>query len=132
MNYKYGIKCIDLQERYPNFIEDYKNNKIIWKTASEYITGCIRTFLICFVKLKFTTLDCQVCSYPHNTSADYIVLCKTNELSFLLSILKDNNFYPNNAKRIEMMKEGLLFLDCNLNELNSQNEVLTYNQVPSE
>jgi hypothetical protein len=119
MGYKYGIRCLDLTERYPSFIDDCKREKVEWETASDYITGCIRTFMTVIAHIKYSDLNCYCCSYPSEYVSDYIVLVACDNLVFLVSILKDKDFYPNSEKRIQMLKDGLLFLDCDQPFLNA-------------
>jgi hypothetical protein len=110
---------MDLAEMHPDFLSDCENGIVKWETASDYITGCIRTFMVLIAHIDYNDLTCYCCSYPSRYSADYIVLTVYDEHIFLVSILKDSGFYPNDYRRVQMLKDGLLFLDCAQPSLNA-------------
>jgi hypothetical protein len=131
MDYKYGIRCLDLAKKYPSLIDDCKLGKVKWETASDYITGCISTFMLLIAHIKYNDLTCYSCSYPNSYASDYIVLTAYDNQVFLVSILKDNGFYPDNSDRIQMLKDGLLLLDCDQTLLNGVYEALCHNRNQS-
>ncbi len=69
--------------------------------------------MVLIAKISYQYFDCYCCIYPHSFSAEYIVFVDIDNgtLCLLLSTIRDKNFYPNDGRRIHMLKEGLFLLD---------------------
>lgn len=113
MNKKYGIKAVNLNEYFPAFLSDCQNHQITWQEANKDIFNRIHTFLVLIAKIKFKNFKCYCCIYPHSISSEYTVFLDIDAGSFcmLLTTIRDRNFYPNDGRRIHMLKDGLLLLD---------------------
>lgn len=111
---KYGIKMVSLNEYFPSFIDDSKNQSICWQEANKDICGRVQTFLIVIAKIKLHSFKCYCCIYPHSSSAEYTVFVDINlgNLCLLLTTIRDPNPYPNSGQRIQMLKDDLLLLDA--------------------
>ena len=114
MERKYGIKSIPLSEYFPVFLDDCKSHRIMWAKADDDIDGRIQTFLLLIAKIKYRSADCYCCIYPHKSSSEYTVfVCiDSGRLYLILTTIRDNGSYPNSWRRVQMLKDDLLFLDA--------------------
>lgn len=113
----YHIRQINLNEYLPNFLKDNKHHLVHWFFVP-YIPSRIQTFLTLIAKIEYKTFNCCCCSYPHQTSSVYIVFVNIdNGKNFMLiSTIKDD-IYPNSWKRVEKLKEELLFIQTSYEQL---------------
>lgn len=131
---KYGIKSIPLNEHFPAFMDDCQNHRIMWAKADDDICGRIQTFLLLIAKIKYKSADCYYCIYPHESTAEYTVFICINpgQLCLILTTIRDKGFYPNDGRRIQMLKDGLLFLDTPQDILFNIHQGILDQQHPNE
>lgn len=114
----YNIKQIDLDKYIPDFLENNKKHLVHWFFVP-HIPSRIQTFLSLIAKVNYKNFNCYCCSYPHETSADYIVFVDIdNGKNFMLiSTIKDTKQYPDSWKKIERLKNDLIFIQVSYKQL---------------
>lgn len=115
MDRKYGIKNLDLTEKYPDFITDNAAHTVRWLDAMPHITGRIQSFLILIARKRYKGFSCFCCSYPSKYASDYLVLVDIDngEEFMIISTIKETGQYPSSTgKRIEGLTEELHLFDA--------------------
>lgn len=129
---KYGIKSVSLTEYFPSFFADCQNHLIDWQEANEDVYGRIQTFLVLISKLKFRDFKCYCCVYPHISSSEYTVFVDidSGNRCLLLTTIRDSCSYPKDARRIHMLKDGLLLLEAPMDGLLTLRQEMTCQRHP--
>ena len=111
MNYTYGIKSVELSDRYEIFIIDCINGTVEW-FISDRITRRIQTFLCLISHIEFKKFDCYCCLYPNATAAEYIVFIDIDNMkqALMLTTIRDEHQYPVSYVRVNRLKDELLLL----------------------
>ena len=132
MNYKYGIKCLNLKEYNSDFIDKLKNGTILWKYIPRNKKRII-TFLTMIAKIKFNHVNCYSC-LPHEFSSEYYVFVDIDNgnLCLLLSTIRNSHQYPDSNIRIKKLQDELLLLDVDTDILLNHRKEMLCQQHPNE
>jgi|GEM_PF-3424529 len=132
MDRKYGIKKLELTEKYPDFIADNAAHTVRWFIKRD-IRSIIQTFLIQIAKIKYKEFDCYCCSYPTKYASDYFVFVDIdNAKEFLLLSSIDTEQYTNSGKRIDKLKEELYIFDVAQEQLLNLHQEIADQLYPDE
>lgn len=133
MNYNYGIKSVELSDRYENFIKDCMNGTVEW-FISDRITRRIQTFLCLISHIEFKKFDCYCCLYPNATASEYIIFIDIDDMkqALILTTIRDEYQYPVSYVRVSRLKDELLLLSASNDTLIQLRQYLKTDGLPHQ